>query len=152
MGTSKKQKKRDGLRYREFVLSPYGVIKIKSLGYISIKTPTRGEISHLVIDSTGLKVFGEGEWKVRQHGADRRRVWRKLHLAADSATHEIICADLSLSGTTDAQALPGLINQTHRKIREVSADRPLLPRCVAKKENQAPYPAAKRSQILAGQV
>ncbi len=104
MGTSKKQKKRDGLRYREFVLSPYGVIKIKSLGY------------------TGLKVFGEAEWKVRQHGADRRRVWRKLHLAADSATHEIICADLSLSGTTDAQALPGLINQTHRKIREVSAD------------------------------
>lgn len=89
---------------------------------ISIKTPTRGEISHLVIDSTGLKVFGEGEWKVRQHGADRRRIWRKLHLAADSATHEIICADLSLSGTTDAQALPGLINQTHRKIREASAD------------------------------
>ncbi len=56
---------------------------------ISIKTPTRGEISHLVIDSTGLKVFGEGEWKVRQHGADKRRVWRKLHLAADSVTHEI---------------------------------------------------------------
>lgn len=89
---------------------------------ISIKTPTRGEISHRVIDSTGLKVFGESEWKVRQHGADSRRVWRKLHLAADSATHEIICADLSLSGTTDAQALPGLINQTHRKIREASAD------------------------------
>ena len=89
---------------------------------ISVKTPTRGEISHLVIDVTGLKVFGEGEWKVRQHGADRRRVWRKLHLAVDSATHEIICADLSLSGTTDAQALPALINQTHRKIREASAD------------------------------
>ncbi|EAW1721563.1 IS5 family transposase [Salmonella enterica subsp. indica] len=89
---------------------------------ISIKTPTRGEIAHLVIDSTGLKVFGEGEWKVRQHGADRRRVWRKLHLAADSATHEIICADLSLSSTTDAQALPGLINQTHRKIRVAPAD------------------------------
>ncbi len=85
---------------------------------ISIKTPTRGEISHLVIDATGLKVFGKGEWKVRQHGADRRRVWRKLHLAADSATHEIICADLSLSGTTDAQAFPGRINQTHRKIRK----------------------------------
>uniref|UniRef100_UPI0025B8635D IS5 family transposase n=1 Tax=Candidatus Symbiopectobacterium sp. TaxID=2816440 RepID=UPI0025B8635D len=47
---------------------------------------------------------------------------RKLHLAVDSVTHEIICADLSLSGTTDAQALPALINQTHRKIREASAD------------------------------
>ncbi|HAV0157791.1 TPA: IS5 family transposase [Salmonella enterica] len=89
---------------------------------ISIKIPTRGEIEHLVIDSTGLKVFGEGEWKVRQHGADKRRVWRKLHLAADSVTHEIICADLSLSGTTDAQALPALIDQTHRKIKEASAD------------------------------
>lgn len=89
---------------------------------ISIKTPTRGEIEHLVIDSTGLKVFGEGEWKVRQHGTDKRRVWRKLHLAADSVTHEIICADLSLSGTTDAQALPALIDQTHRKIKQASAD------------------------------
>ncbi len=39
MGTSKKQKKRDGLRYREFVLSPYGVIKIKSLGYIDKQHP-----------------------------------------------------------------------------------------------------------------
>lgn len=85
---------------------------------ISIKTPTRGEISHLLIDSTGQKVFGEGEWKVRQHGA----VWRKLHLAADSVTHEIICADLSLCGTTDAQALPALINKTHRKIKQASAD------------------------------
>ncbi len=87
---------------------------------ISIKTPTRGEISHLVIDSSGLKVFGEGEWKVRQHGADRRRVWRKLHLAADSATHEIICADLSLSGTTDAQALPGLMPHSHSKRNKVT--------------------------------
>ncbi|WP_457774952.1 transposase [Serratia fonticola] len=84
---------------------------------ISIKMPTRGEISHLVIDATGLKVFGEGEWKVDQHG-----VWCKFHLVADSATHEIICADLPLSGTTDAQALPRLINQTHRKIREASID------------------------------
>ncbi|QQG29566.1 IS5 family transposase [Pectobacterium carotovorum] len=80
------------------------------------------EISHLVIDSTGLKVFGEGEWKVRQYGTDKHRVWRKRHLAADSVTHETICADLSLSGTTDAQALPVLINQTHRKIKQASED------------------------------
>jgi hypothetical protein len=84
---------------------------------ISIKMPARGEISHLAIDFTGLKVFGEGEWKVNQHG-----VWRKSHLAADSATHEIICADLSPSGTTDAQALPGLINRTHKKVRGASID------------------------------
>ncbi|HAS1343301.1 TPA: transposase, partial [Klebsiella pneumoniae] len=59
---------------------------------VSFKTFTRGEIAHLVIDSTGLKVFGEGEWKVKKHGKERRRIWRKLHLAVDSNTHEIICA------------------------------------------------------------
>ncbi|MFP9228554.1 hypothetical protein A0E43_08300 [Pectobacterium cacticida] len=62
---------------------------------VNIKTSTRGEIAHLVIDSTGLKVFGEGEWKVKKHGAEKLRVWRKLHLAVDAATHEIVCADLS---------------------------------------------------------
>ncbi len=82
---------------------------------ISFKTPTRGEIAHLVIDSTGLKVFGEGEWKVKKHGQERRRIWRKLHLAVDSKTHEIICADLSLNNVTDSEAFPGLIRQTHRK-------------------------------------
>ncbi|EFG6959885.1 IS5 family transposase, partial [Escherichia coli] len=83
---------------------------------------TRGEIAHLVIDSTGLKVFGEGEWKVKKHGKERRRIWRKLHLAVDSKTHEIICADLSLNNVTDSEAFPGLIRQTHRKIRAASAD------------------------------
>lgn len=76
---------------------------------VSIKTPTRGENSHLTIDAIGLKVFGKGEWKVRQHGTDKRRVWRKHHFAADGTTHEVICANLSLSGTTDARALQELI-------------------------------------------
>lgn len=89
---------------------------------VSFKTPTRGEIAHLVIDSTGLKVFGEGEWKVKKHGQERRRIWRKLHLAVDSKTHEIICADLSLNNVTDSEAFPGLIRQTHRKIRSAAAD------------------------------
>ena len=61
---------------------------------IPFKSSTRGEIAHLVIDSTGLKVFGEGEWKVKKHGQEKRRVWRKLHLAVDAGTHEVICAAL----------------------------------------------------------
>ncbi|EIC83090.1 IS5 family transposase [Serratia sp. M24T3] len=89
---------------------------------IPFKNPTRGEVTHLVIDSTGLKVFGEGEWKVKKHGQEKRRVWRKLHLAVDADTHEVICADLSLNNVTDAEAFPGLIRQTHRKIRVASAD------------------------------
>lgn len=90
--------------------------------YIPLKNPTRGEIAHLVIDSTGLKFFGEGEWNVKKHGQEKRRIWRKLYLAVDDGTHEVICADLSLNNVTDAEAFPGLIRQTHRKIRTVCAD------------------------------
>lgn len=86
------------------------------------KTPMLGEIAHLVIDSTGLKVFGEGEWKVKKHGQEKPRVWRKLHLAVDADTHEVICADLSLNNVTDAEDFPWLIRQTHRKIRAACAD------------------------------
>lgn len=78
------------------------------------KTPTRREIAHLVIDSTGLKVLGEGELKVKKHGQEKRRVWRKLHLAVEADTHEVICANLSLNNVMDAEAFSGLIRQTHR--------------------------------------
>lgn len=68
---------------------------------VNFKTSTRGAIQHLAIDATGLKVYGEGEWKVKKHGTDgKRRVWRKLHLAIDTDTHEIIAAELTLSGVT----------------------------------------------------
>ncbi len=118
---------------------------------VSFKTSTRGEIAHLVIDSTGLKVFGEGEWKVRKHGKERRRIWRKLHLAVDSNTHEVVCADLSLNNVTDSEAFPGLIRQTHRKIRAAAADGTIpgsvTMNCAAK--NQRAYSSPKRSRLLA---
>ncbi len=61
------------------------------------KTSTRDTIQHLAIDATGLKAYGEGEWKVKKYETDgKRRVWRKLHLAVDSYTHEIIAAELTL--------------------------------------------------------
>jgi len=90
---------------------------------VSFKTKTRGVIQHLAIDATGLKVYSEGEWKVKKHGTDgKRRVWRKLHLAVDTSTHEIVAAELSLSNVTDAEVLPNLLKQTRRKIIEVSGD------------------------------
>lgn len=90
---------------------------------VSFKTKTKGPIQHLAIDATGLKVYGEGEWKVKKHGTDgKRRVWRKLHLAVDTSTHEIIAAELSLSTVTDAEVLPNLLKQVRRKILEISGD------------------------------
>jgi len=99
-----------------------GVSKRTKSVNVSFKMSTRDEIAHMVIDSTGLKFFGEGEWKVKKHGKERRRIWWKLHLAVDGKTHEVICADQSLNNVTDAEAFPGLIRQTHRKIRSAAAD------------------------------
>jgi len=60
---------------------------------VNYRLPSQGQAAHLVIDATGLKVFGEGEWKVRKHGAEKRRVWRKLHMAVDGQSHQIVSAD-----------------------------------------------------------
>lgn len=77
---------------------------------------------HLVIDSSGFKVYGEGEWKVRQHGWSKRRTWRKLHLAVDEATGEIVAAVASEAGVSEDEALPDLLGQVPGEIRQVSTD------------------------------
>jgi IS5 family transposase len=77
---------------------------------------------HLVIDSTGLKVYGEGEWKVRQHGYSKRRTWIKLHLAIDPDSHEIRAAMVSEPGVTDAEAVPDLLEQEEGPVEAVEAD------------------------------
>ena len=62
------------------------------------------EPKHIVVDSTGLKVYGEGEWKVRQHGYSKRRTWRKLHLSVDENTHELQALVLTEASVDDAKA------------------------------------------------
>lgn len=78
---------------------------------------------HLAIDSTGLKLFGEGEWKMRQHGSGKRRVWRKLHLAVDTETAEILAHTLTGSDHHDGPELPGLLAKGKAPVAVVSADK-----------------------------
>ena len=59
---------------------------------VSLPVVPRSGAVHLVVDSTGIKVYGEGEWKTRQHGISKHRTWRKLHLGIDEATGEILSA------------------------------------------------------------
>lgn len=77
---------------------------------------------HAVLDSTGLKVYGEGEWKVRQHGYSKRRTWHKLHLGVDEATGEIEAELLTGAGVDDAEAAAGLLKQTQAEIEQLSED------------------------------
>jgi len=81
-----------------------------------------GQALHLVVDSTGCKVYGEGEWKVRTHGASKRRTWRKLHLGVDEKTGEVVAAVLSSNNLSDSEALPMLLEQVEKPIAQLSGD------------------------------
>ena len=76
----------------------------------------------IAIDSTGLKVFGEGEWKVRKHGADSRRTWRKLHLGVDPLSHEIVASVMTDNSHSDSQVFDELLDQIDDTIDRCFAD------------------------------
>ena len=78
---------------------------------VTIPYRPRGGPLHLVIDSTGLKVLGEGEWKVRRHGADKRRVWRKVHLVVDADSHEVRAVEMTDRRRGDGEIVPGPLAQ-----------------------------------------
>ena len=77
---------------------------------------------HLVVDSTGLKVYGEGEWKVRQHGWTKRRTWRKLHLGLNEATGEIVAQALTTNRRDDASQVEPLLEQVEASVVALGGD------------------------------
>ena len=89
---------------------------------VSIPRRPRKGPTHVVIDSTGLKIYGEGEWKVRQHGVGKRRTWRKIHLAVDATEKDIIGIELTTADWGDSEVLPSLLEQFPQEIDQVSAD------------------------------
>jgi IS5 family transposase len=93
-------------------------------GQLTIPLPVqkRAQARHVVVDSTGVKVYGEGEWKVRQHGWSKRRTWRKLHLCIDEATREIVSVCASTNNVSDAEMLPVLLANVAEEVAQVSAD------------------------------
>jgi hypothetical protein len=89
---------------------------------IELPIRRRNEPVHLVVDSTGMKVFGEGEWKVRKHGYTYRRTWRRLHVGIDEATGEMLTSVVTTNNVTDGQVLPELLDQVTAEIEQVSGD------------------------------
>ena len=89
---------------------------------ISLPVIPKKGARHIVIDATGIKIYGEGEWKTRQHGVSKRRTWRKLHLAVDEATGDILASEVSLNDKKDSQLLDSLLEKVDDAIEQVSAD------------------------------
>src|SRR5918912_3979150 len=77
---------------------------------------------HVVIDATGLKVYGAGEWLVEKHGERGQRAWRKLHLAIDPSTGEILASELTTNEEGDASQVGPLLDQIPGPLGSVTAD------------------------------
>jgi len=83
---------------------------------------TSGEV-HVAIDSTGIKIYGEGEWKVRMHGISKRRTWRKLHIGVNESNGEILSAKVTTASIADGDMLVEIISDIDVDIKQVSADK-----------------------------
>jgi len=77
---------------------------------------------NIVMDSTGLKIYGEGEWKVRQQGVSKRRTWRKLHIGANPEDGEIQAVILTENSVSDDAAVEVLLKQIEQEIDKFAGD------------------------------
>jgi Transposase DDE domain len=82
----------------------------------------RGEPLHLLVDSTGLKIYGEGEWLDQKHGVRPRRRWRKLHLGVDAHSHEIVAVELTMDDVGDVSTVPDLLDQIDGPVASMTGD------------------------------
>ncbi|WP_097807154.1 IS5 family transposase [Pelagimonas varians] len=93
---------------------------------LNVSLPYRGGTGplNLLIDSTGIKAEGEGEWNARKHGGSKRRIWRKIHIGIDEETLEVRAVEVTGSNIGDAPVLPDLLNQIppSQDISSVTAD------------------------------
>ena len=77
---------------------------------------------HLLVDSTGLKLGGAGEWLVEKHGTSRRRSWRKLHIGVDADSGEIVAVAVTRKDIDDAAMADALLDQITDPIASFTAD------------------------------
>lgn len=93
---------------------------------LNVSLPYRGGGGplNMLIDSTGIKAEGEGEWNARKHGGTKRRIWRKIHIGIDEETLEVRAVEVTTSNVGDAPMLPELLGQIppDQTIGSVTAD------------------------------
>ena len=95
--------------------------RFRTLDVAAFEIPVSGSIT-IAIDSTGIKVYGEGEWKCRKHGWSKRRTWRKLHLGVDPETGFIHCHTTTTNSESDESQVEEMLDQIEAKIDEVYLD------------------------------
>jgi hypothetical protein len=108
----------------ELPVPDYSTVSRRQAGLaVSLPPASRPGARHVVVDSTGLKVYGAGEWRAGKYKRAGRRIWRKLHLGVDETTREILAADVTESRVHDSRRMPALLSQIPGTIAQVSGDR-----------------------------
>lgn len=76
----------------------------------------------IVFDASGLKVYGEGEWKVRTHGKSKRRTWRKIHIGMNPSTGEVLLCEMTKNTAYDPAVTCDLLDEVEGNIERVFGD------------------------------
>lgn len=112
----------------EIMKLPYDVPTYSTLSkrsktlMIDLNVKKQSRPRHVLIDSTGIQVIGEGEWKTLIHGKTNCQVWRKLHIAIDADDQSILAGKMTESVRLDGNFLPGLINKIEGPISQITGD------------------------------
>jgi len=119
---------------------------------VSLGVSHSDEPLHILVDSTGLKVYGEGEWKVRKHGYSKRRTWRKLHLSVNATTQEIEAVELTEVGDDDAGTGGQMLESIPNPIERVNGDggydkRKFYQTCAKRQISEAIIPPQRNARI-----
>ena len=96
------------------LLCPHYTVFSRRAGKLTIplrKLMNKGERLNIIFDSTGIKVFGEGEWKVRKHGYSKRRTWRKVHVGMCADTGQVIVSAVTSNDVSDDAAMVKMMNE-----------------------------------------
>jgi hypothetical protein len=88
----------------------------------AIKRFSNKRPTDIVFDSSGFKIYGEGEWKVRQHGKQKRRRWKKFHIGICPSTQEIIVAEVTELESADCKVAPKMIQAAPRSVKNIIGD------------------------------
>ena len=108
---------------RELAVPDHTTVSRRAIRLASITRQTLPEGPlHVLIDSTGLKIYGAGEWLADKHGQRARRSWRKLHLAVDAASGQIVAVTLTDQDVDDPSQVAPLLQQILGEIEQVTAD------------------------------
>ena len=112
-----------GYMYPQLVVPSYSLIckRVANLGY-SLPQLSHYRAQTVLIDASGVKVMGEGEWKVKIHGKSKRRKWLKIHIAVDADSQQIVAETTTESTVADSLMTQALLDQAGNSVKTVIAD------------------------------